>query len=161
MLRLNVMQRWAEVVLRSINKDLGEGQNDAAIEKICALRRMAAHLYQQQTLFDVPACLKIELLALGAANSLVMQCEPTEKQLGGIEKPIQSVGNTFAGDWVKIFRNEKLFMKNVAGLFYEVNDRGGVRCSHNSIPSRNAEFKMGLHLIRHIRHAPRMTALFL
>ncbi len=161
MLRLNVMQRWAEVVLRSINKDLGEGQNDAAIEKIFALRRMAGHLYQQQTIFDVPACLKIELLAFGAANSLVMQCDPTEKQLSGIEKPIESVGNTFADDWVNIFRNEKLFIKNIAGLFYETNDDGGIRCSHNSIPSIDAEFKMGLYLINYTRHAPRMTALFL
>ena len=161
LLRLNVMQRWAEVVLRSINKDLGEGQNDAAIEKICALRRMAAHLYQQQTVFDASACLKIERRAFTAANTLVMQCEPTEKQLSGIEKPIQSIGDTFAGDWVRIFRNEKLFMKNVAGLFYETNDRGGIRCSHNSIPAINAEFKMGLHLIHQIRHAPRVTALFL
>ncbi len=161
MLRLNVMQRWGKVVLRSINKDLGEGQNDAAIEKIHALRRMAAHLYQQQTLFDLPTGLRIERKAFTAANTLVMRCNPTEEQLSKIEKSVQSVGDTFADDWVKIFRNEKLFMKNIAGLFYETNDRGGIRCSHNSIPSINAEFKMGLHMIHHIRHAPRTTALFL
>ena len=161
MLRLNVMQRWAEVVVRSINKDLGEGRNDTAIEKIHALRRMAAHLYQQQTLFDLPTGMRIERRAFKAANTLVMRCNPTEKQLSSIEKSVQSVGDTFAGDWVKIFRNEKLYMKNVAGLFYEINDHGGIRCSHNSIPSINAEFKMGLHLIHYIRHAPRMTALFL
>jgi len=161
MLRLNVMQRWAEVVLRSINKDLGEGRNDTAIEKIHAVRRMAAHLYQQQTMFDLPVGLRIERRVFRAANTLVMRCNPTEEQLSSIERSVQSVGDTFAGDWVKIFRNEKLFMKNVAGLFYEINDRGGIRCSHNSIPSINAEFKMGLHLIHHIRHAPRVTALFL
>lgn len=90
MLRLNVMQRWAEVVLRSINKDLGEGRNDAAIEKIHALRRMAAHLYQQQTMFDLPVGLRIERRAFTAANTLVMRCNPTEEQLSSIGKSCRS-----------------------------------------------------------------------
>jgi len=71
------------------------------------------------------------------------------------------VDDTFDEDWARVFANEKLFIKNVAGLFYEVNPQGRVRCSHNSIPAINRQFRMGLHPIRHIPHARRMTALFL
>jgi hypothetical protein len=161
MMRTNLAKRWGLVLVRAVNNDLGEGRNAAAMENIAVLRRMAGHLYQQQMLFDMPRGLSLERMAYNAMSRLIVEYGATEEQLGRMEEWLSDVEGTLEADWERVFEYEKLYVKHIAGLFYEINEAGKVRCSRNSILAINEQFKMGLHIVRRMEHAPRVTGLFL
>jgi hypothetical protein len=161
MLRTNLAKRWGLVLVRAIYNDLGEGRTAAAMEKIGVLRRMADHLYQQKMLFDMPRGLQLERLAYNAMTWLIVEGEPSEEDLETVEGWMRGMQVTLEADWAEVFEHEKLYIKHIAGLFYEINEAGDVRCSRNSILAINEQFRMGLHVVRRMEHTPRVTALFL
>ena len=161
LLQLNLIKRWAEILVRSAHRDLAGGRLDDAVKKIRTLRRMASHLYRQQTIFDYPAALHIDVIAAGASARLIVECDPSEEHLSGIEGSLAEITDTFNDDWPMIFEWEKLFAKNIAGLFYEINADGRIRHSRRSIPTFDKQFDMGLWAFRRLRQTPRFSALVL
>jgi len=161
MLRNNLLKRWALALERAANNDFGEGRCAEAMDKIRILLRMAEHLYQQKMLLDMPRGLEIERMACNVMSRLIVEFEPAEEVLGEMEHWFLGLEETLEEDWVKVFDHEKLKIKHIAGLMYEVNEAGKVRCGRHSIDAFNRQFKMGLHAVRRWEHAPRLTGLFL
>lgn len=161
MLRTNLLKRWGLVLTCAVNSDLGEGRNAAAMEKIRILRRMAQHMYQQQMLLDMPRGLEVERMAYNAMGRLIMEGEPTQEDIGEMERWLWGVEDSLEADWRQVFEHEKLYIKQVAGLLYEVNEGGSVRLSRHAVLAFDHQFRMGLHIVRRMEHAPRVTALVL
>jgi hypothetical protein len=161
MRRLNLMERWGRIVLRAVNNDIANDRGAEALKKTATLRQMAAHLYQQKTLYDHARALTLDQMAAHTSNRVVICCNLTDAQTQQIEESLERVTDTFEDDWPSILACEKLLAKNTMGLLYEVNDDGRIRHSRNSIPAIDRQFHMGLYVIRRYGYAPRLTALML
>ena len=129
--QLNQLKGWSRLVLRSANRDLYLGNFDKALEKQLAVLSLAQHLYQQQTLFDQAAAFHIELMASRRLESFIIQYVSEPDILNQVEQAILNVDPHWAGNWVAIQEREKLLTKNIIGLFYEINEDGRIRMSHN------------------------------
>ena len=89
------MHGWTSLLVRSANKDVGEGRIDAAIEKYACILRMATHQRQQPTLgsYYSGAVRQDQYVAL--VRRLITQRALTDEQLLLIEAALLSVED----DW--------------------------------------------------------------
>lgn len=131
--RLNQMKSWARLLLLSANLDLAEGKTDGALEKKLGVLRMAQHLYQQQTLLDQAAAFHIELLAFRALYTYAIENCRTIETLETIEQSFERLDTGWAKSWATIVDREKLFVKNIMALFYEVDENGNTRIAHSAM----------------------------
>ena len=129
--QVNQLKGWSRLVLRSANRDLYLGNLDEALEKQLAVLSLAQHLYQQQTLFDQAAAFHIELMATRGLESLIINDVSKPDVLRQIEQAILNVDPHWVSNWAAIQQREKLLAKNIIGLFYEINEDGNIRMSHN------------------------------
>ena len=132
-LRINQLKGWTRLLLRSANLDLGEGRFDAALEKQLAIVHIAQHLYDQQSLFDQSGAFHIELLASRALETTIIEHCHDPNTLRTIETAFMELDSGWAKSWPAIIERDKLVAKNIAGLFYEVNNDGRTRISHQSL----------------------------
>ena len=133
MQRINQMKGWVRILLRSANRDLFLGDQERALEKMVTVPRIAQHLYQQQTLFDQAGAFHIELLGARALETFIIDHCDDPDILARIEQLFAELDPHWAGNWPDIVQREKLTTKNLAGLMYEINDKGRVRISHNAM----------------------------
>jgi len=160
-MRTNLMRRWALALVCAANNDLEEGRRAEAIEKVGVLRRMSEHSYQQQMLFDRPRGAEVERMADAVMSRLIIEYEPTDEELGVMQGWFRGVEETLERDWPRVYEHQKLYVKQFAGLLYEVNEQGQVRCSRHALLAIDHQFRMGLQFVRHVEHAPRLTAAIL
>jgi len=129
--QLNQLKGWSRLVLRSANRDLYRDDFDKALTKQLAVLSLARHLYQQQTLFDQATAFYVELIASRSLESLAVNHVSDPNVLHQIEQAILNVDPQWTKNWPAIQQREKLLAKNFIGLFYEINDNGRIRMSHN------------------------------
>jgi hypothetical protein len=136
--RINQFKGWAQLLIRSANRDLSTGRGRHAFEKLMTIPRMAQHLYQQQTLFDQAAGFHVELMGARALGAFMINpCDDLDI-LMQIEQAFGELDPHWAGNWPDILLREKLTAKNLAGLMYEINNAGRVRISHNAMMALQA-----------------------
>ncbi len=131
--RLAPMRRWAYLLIRAANNDMGEGRINQAIEKNLTVLKMAKHQYQQPIIIDMLVGIAIEALAIKQFNTFVVTSDATEERLSIIEKALAEIKHDWSSDLPKILECEKLLFKSTLGMFYETNPKGQVRLSHNPI----------------------------
>jgi hypothetical protein len=132
------MKGWVRILLRSANRDLFLGHPERAFEKLKTILGIAQHLYQQQTLFDQAGAFHIELLAARGLEMFIVDHCDDPNMLDRTEQLFAELNPHWAGNWPDILLREKLTVKNLAGLMYEVNDAGRVRISHNAMMALQA-----------------------
>ena len=129
--RLPAMRRWARLLIRAANNDLGDGRNNQAIEKNLAVLQMAKHQYQQPTIIDVLVGIAIEAFATKQCNKFVVTGNATEEHLSVIEKALAGNKHNWSSDWPRILDYEKLIAKKEFAKYYEVNPKGKIRLSRD------------------------------
>lgn len=131
--RINRLKGWARLLIRAANRDLYQGRQEKALEKLLAVLGLAQHLYQQQTLFDQAGAFHIELLAARALETFIIGHSEKPAMQTQIEAAFAELNPRWARNWLHILAREKLLAKNLAAVLYEVNEAGRIRISHNAI----------------------------
>ena len=128
--RLAPMRRWAMLLIRAANNDLGDGRNNQAIEKNLAILQMAKHQYQHPMTIDLLVAMAIEAFATKQFNKFVVTGNATEEYLSVIEKALVEIEHGWSSDWTMILDMEKLHFKNTfCMLAYQTNPKGKIRLS--------------------------------
>ncbi|MGA2092405.1 MAG: hypothetical protein ABSH16_03220 [Sedimentisphaerales bacterium] len=130
--RLPAIRHWAYLLVASGNNDLGEGKPKEASEKYLALLRGGQHLSGQPNSLYMLIGIAIEALGLGAINNFVVNQDANELYLNQIEQSVSQVKHDWNNDLPGFIDTDKLKFKNmVSELFYEINQKGKVRFSHD------------------------------
>jgi hypothetical protein len=138
--RLAPMRRWAFLLSRVANNDIGEGRIDAGLEKYICVLKMADHMCQQPTMIDMLVGIAIETLALGRFRAFAVTGDATEQYLSVIEEALTEIKHDWTSDLPRILEGEKLLAKNFWGVFYAINPEGKVRLSRDPTAAMRAEF---------------------
>jgi len=85
MKRLSLMRKWAFLLRRAANNDIGQGRTDDAIAKWQCLIQMGRHLHQQPTLADYLVGIAIEALGVNQTIAFLVQGDADENYLQKIE----------------------------------------------------------------------------
>jgi len=132
MKRLSPTRRWAFLLIRAANNDLGEERIEQALEKQIAVLQMAKHQLQQSTLIEMLVGKAIEALALGQFKRFIVTGDAAEKHISVIEEAVTDIKHDWTYDWPRILDCEKLLMKNMlCRMYYEANAEGKTRLSRN------------------------------
>ena len=128
--QLAPMRRWAMLLIRATNNDLGDERNNQAIEKNLAILQMAKHQYQHPMTVDLLVAMAIEAFATKQFNKFVVTSNATEEYLSVIEKALVEIEHDWGSDWPNILDIEKLHSKNTfCMLAYQINPKGKIRLS--------------------------------
>jgi hypothetical protein len=139
--RLAPMRRWAKLLIRATNNDLGDGRINQAIEKNLAVLQIAKHQYQQPTTLDLLVAMGIEAFATKQFNKFVVTGNATEEHLSVIEKALAEIKHDWGYDLPRILECEKLMMKNMlCSMFYQVNPKGKTRLSRDPTALLRAQY---------------------
>jgi hypothetical protein len=125
--RLASMRRCAYLLISSANNNIAEGQIDAGLEKYLCVLQMADHIRQQPTVLDMLVGIAIEALALGQFKTFAVTGNATEQHLSVIEEALAKLKYDWTSDFPQFIEYDKLFAKNLVGMFYAVNPKGKVR----------------------------------
>lgn len=139
--RLASPRRWAYLLIRAANNDIGDDRIDQALVKILAVLQMAKHQCQQPTMLDMLVGIAIEALATRQFNRFIVTGDATEEHLRVIEKALAEIKHDWGSDLPKILEYEKLMNKNFFGIFYEADSKGRVRLSRNPMKTVSAQYK--------------------
>ena len=138
--RNSAMRRWAKLLIRAGNKELGEGCIDEAFEKYVCVLQMAKHQYQQPTHIDLLTGISLEALAMRQFNRFIVTADATEERLSTINKALSEIKHDWSFILPMILETEKLLMKNTCAILYEVNPKGKTRFTRNPTTTIRAQF---------------------
>ncbi len=125
-----IYRQWARLLVCAANRDLGQGQSEAALENQLATLRMAGHLCEQPVGIDILVGRAIEALALEHIRRTVVEGEIDATYLAMVDKAVARPGVDWQQVLPEIVECDKLMVKNMsAGMTYQVNDAGQVRLS--------------------------------
>ncbi len=140
------MRKWAYLLVRAGNNDIGEGRIDDGLEKYLAVLSLSNHEYQQQTMVDTLIGIALKALGMGQFNKFVVEGAATESHLRFIEDAVSEVRFDWGRDFGKILEWEKLMAKNLFGRFYEINGGGRVRFSRDPTEEPRIYWKSRMEL---------------
>jgi len=126
--RLNIFKRWSQMLVRSINNDLGDNDVEGALNKTTILLKMAQHQLQQPTFIDLLVGIAIESLADRRLNYIAVECQLPDMQLKRVDELLTIIKH----DWQSTFMNslsyEYLYAKkDLCRVTYEANSKGEIR----------------------------------
>jgi hypothetical protein len=96
--RTSMMRKWAFLLGRAANNDVGEGRIDGAIEKWRCIIRMADHFYQQPTAIDILMGMALDRLTMGQLTVCIVEHNVDENHL----KEIEELSLKTRDDWESI-----------------------------------------------------------
>jgi hypothetical protein len=131
--RLSPMKRWAHLLIRAGNNDLGDGRIDEALAKYIVMIKMSKHVYQQGPLIEQLVAIAIESLGNVQIIRFFATGDATGERLSLLDEALDNFEYDWATVWPRVMDSEKLFMKSVLSLFYEINADGRVRLNRNYV----------------------------
>lgn len=129
--RIKMMKTWSNILIRSANEDLGAGREARATEKMLAVLGMARHLYQQENLLDQASGFALEARAARALHRLVIEHAREEVAFERIASEYERIDTGWPRVWGPILQLEKMRVKNIVGMFYQVDVEGRTRISRH------------------------------
>ena len=139
--RLAAMRRWAYLLSRVANNDLGEGRINQAFEKYIAVLQMGSHQCQQVTLVEMMVGLAVEALALRRFDRFIVTGNAAEDHLTIIEEALTGIEHDWSSDFSRIFEYEKLLARSMLSNSYEENPEGKTRLSQDPLVEARANAK--------------------
>jgi hypothetical protein len=130
--RRSPIRRFAQHLIRASYLDIGENRK-GAWEKQMAVLNLGNHIHQQPLLIELLVSISLESLAF-QANTETLVNDNTFSGLTAddylkVTAPIRTSHFDHSKKWQQILAYEKLLVKNVLGMFYEVNPEGKIRFS--------------------------------
>ena len=129
--RLGAFRRWAQLFSRASNNDIAEGRIDQGLKKIYCTYQMGKHLCQQTLIVEMLSGIAMKNIAIDRFKNFAITSNVNKKQLNTIEGFIEDIRYDWQSDWPRVLDYEKLFPKNMFGIFYEVNTKGQFRFIRN------------------------------
>lgn len=129
--RLGIFRRWAQLLSRATNNDIAEGKIEQGLKKNYCTLQMGNHLCQQSFLIQILSGMAIKNIAISNLKDFIVTGNVNKKQLNTIEGFINEVKYDWQSDLPRVLDYEKLLMKNLCGIFYEVNSKGRFRFIRN------------------------------
>ena len=138
--RYAAMRRLAKLIVISGNNDMGEGRYQYGCAKYIAVLKLGDQMSQQTTLLDKLVGMSIEALGISRMNLFVVEGEPAEEHLSQIDNALREIKHDWSLDFPKFIESDKLYLKNMVGMFYEIDPGGKTRLSHNPMAAMKTEF---------------------
>jgi hypothetical protein len=129
-LRIKVLKAWCSILVRSSNRDWGNGRLASALEKQLTIFRIARHFYQQGTLLDQATGYYLEEVAGRVLSRLIVE-EADAAMLEQIESCFRQIDPQWSVNWPRILQREKLLARNLAAVFYQISPDGRTRLSRD------------------------------
>jgi len=125
---LGSLRDWAQLLIRSVNYDLGQGLVDKGLNKTLSVFQIASHTYQQPSMIDYLSAVAIEQITLSKLNRIIVEEPLSDEQLELIERHLQKQIFIWTEDWPGIIDYEKWFTKQtLLATSYQVNLDGKTR----------------------------------
>ncbi|MCD6176125.1 MAG: leucine-rich repeat domain-containing protein [Planctomycetes bacterium] len=128
--RDSALRNWYQLLIRTANNDVSEGNINAAIDKYQASLQIGNHFIQQPQSLSILSAVGCYNRVLQRLNELVVMRELNETQLNKIERIVTNLPEDWHFIWPDAVRSECLKMKNLIGISYEVNSKGKSRFRH-------------------------------
>jgi hypothetical protein len=157
--RLALMRRCTWLLLSAANNDIGDGRIDSGLERFLCLVRMGKHLRQQVSVFECNVGPIIEGMGLTRLNRFVIENQPNARHLQLVSDSLNDLENNWHSDFSKVLEYDKLYCRNVFGLFYEVGSDGGVRLSRDPVAAIRTQFPFWSPAQRHRKYPKAFTGL--
>ncbi len=132
--RPGAFRRWTQLLSRAANNDIAEGKIEQGLKKNYCILQIGNHICQQSFLIEILTGIAIKNVGIDRFNNFAITGNPSKKQLDAIENMINKVKYDWRSDFSRVLDYEKLFPKNMFGIFYEVNAKGRFRLT--SDPSK-------------------------
>ena len=129
--RIKYMKTWSNILIRSANEDLGSGRNIEAIEKMLAVLGMARHHYAQENLLDQAVGFALESRAIRALHRFIIEHAEEQTTMQMILDWYAQIEPNWPQVWSPILQLEETRIKNLVGMFYQLNEAGRTRISRN------------------------------
>ncbi|MHC4397539.1 MAG: hypothetical protein ACYS1A_18000 [Planctomycetota bacterium] len=138
---LNAVRRWTRLLSAAAYNDLGEGRIDEAFEKQMTALALGKHQRQQPALVQMLIGMASEAMALRGFRVLAVTCDASEQQLDAIDQAVAAIEHDWDSDFSRMLENNKLWIKNQFGKYYEINLRGRLRLSRDPKAEIRARMK--------------------
>jgi hypothetical protein len=125
--RDSALRDWYNLLIRAANNDVFEGDINAAIDKYHASLQIGNHFMQQPQSISILRAIACYNRVIHRLNELVVTQELNEVQLDEIEKIIISIPEDWHSIWPEVVKAERLKMKKLIAVAYEVNSKGESR----------------------------------
>jgi hypothetical protein len=128
--RYMAMGDWVHLLIRAANNDRGDGRIDQAVEKYTSVLKMNNLILQDSS--DVTMGIGISLRITRPLKRFVISGEITNEHLNILEEALKGIKYDWTWNCPRIIEYEKLKMKNIIALAYEVNPQGRTRLSRDT-----------------------------
>jgi hypothetical protein len=125
--RLQMMERWAYLLITAANNDMAEKRIKEGLDKYITALQIGRHQNQQLSQVEFMAGSGIERCSANQLKRFAGVGPVTEEQLGIIENTLAEIEHNWSDDWSKMLDYEKLMTKDFWREYYEVNPDGQVR----------------------------------
>jgi hypothetical protein len=129
--RIKIMKAWASVLIRASHRDMAAGQLEEALKKQEAILGMARHLYAQGTLLDQAGGYYLEQAVARVLRGMIVEQRLQEPLLEQIDAAIRQTQSNWDRNWPLILAREKKLTKNMAAMFYQMDQKGQTRITRN------------------------------
>jgi hypothetical protein len=126
--RLQIFRRWANI-LNIISEHVASPQEQ--IDNGITLLRMGAHLTRQPTFIDFLSGLAISGIGRSELKKNIMNPAIDSQQLNTIENALQQSRVDMESLWPQLLDSEKIGVKSLYALGYEIHPSGKIRLAHN------------------------------
>jgi hypothetical protein len=128
--RYMAMVDWVHLLIRAANNDRGDGRIDQAVEKYTSVLKMNNLILQDSS--DATMGIGISLRIMKPLKRFVISGEITNEHLNILEEALKGIKYDWTWNFPRIIEYEKLKMKNIIALAYEVNPQGRTRLSRDT-----------------------------
>ena len=125
--RLQMMERWAYLLITSANNDVAEKRIKDGLDKYIAALQIGKHQNQQLSQMEFMAGSGIERCSTNQLKRYAGVGPVTEEQLVIIENTLAEIEHNWSDDWPRMLDYAKLETKDFWKEYYEVNSGGQVR----------------------------------
>ncbi len=157
--RLSAMSDWVKLLIRAANNDRGDNRIDLAVEKYVSALRMANLVLTDEIMLG---CIIYGQITR-PLNRLVVTDSLKTEHLDLLDKEVKDIDFNWRTNLLRMIEYDKLKLKNIWAMFYEINAKGKTRLSRGlsqdkfdkklnidrpQIPFRKQLIKLGTIFVR-------------
>jgi hypothetical protein len=124
---LRPARRAAQLLIFAANYDIGQKKFDESLTKYNAVMHIGDHFQQNPSTIYKLVGMAVEALAISGLRQFIIEQNVTPEQIKQAEAIISEADWDWNRDFPEIIEYEKLYLKNFAGYYYEINPQGRTR----------------------------------
>jgi hypothetical protein len=121
------MRKWAYLLISGASNDIAEGRSEEGLEKLVAVLQMGNHQRQHPACVDFLGGAALESLSMSQFRRFLVDGNATDEHVSVIQKALGAIKYDWSNDFPRFIKYEKLYAKNIWGLFYGVSRQGKIQ----------------------------------